>query len=53
MGGFVAASVAVMVGWRLKELFNYTTPRAIPQSAPGAVPPATTEGVAGGAGGSG
>jgi len=53
MGGFVAASVAVMVGLRLKELFNYTTPRAISQSAPGAVPPATTEGVAGGAGGSG
>jgi predicted MFS family arabinose efflux permease len=50
-GGAAAVAVAALVGWRMKELFTYTTPRT-PYAA-SAVPPAATEDAAGGAGGSG
>jgi MFS family permease len=51
-GGAAAVAIAAMVGWRMKELFAYRTPRS-PYHAASAVPPAATEDAAGGAGGSG
>ena len=51
-GGVGALAVASAIGWRLKELFSYTTPPTLAQ-ATDAEPPGATEEAAGGAGGSG
>ena len=51
-GGVGAVAVASAIGWRVKELFSYTTPPAADASTD-TVPPAATEEAAGGAGGSG
>lgn len=48
-GGAAAVAVTGFIGWRLRELFDHTTPARIR----GAVPLAATEEAAGGAGGSG
>ena len=50
-GGAAAVAITGAIGWRLRELFVYTTPRFAART--GAAPPAATEDAAGGAGGSG
>jgi MFS family permease len=54
-GGAGAIAVTGILAWRIKELFNHVTPaNAGQEDVPAnAEPPATTEEVAGGAGGSG